>query len=193
MSTGAGAHDQTHLDLLFLHALQALPSSEIATVEAQIAACAGCQQELNALRPIVGSLVAWPTDILRPPCSLWDRLARRIAADTGTQPVPAPPPQRAEAEWEDVAPGISCKLLATDTENNRVSMLVRLAPGTDYPPHRHAGIEELHLLHGELMIDDRKLYPGDYNRAEPGTMDRRVWSETGCTCVLITSIRDVIL
>ena len=91
------------------------------------------------------------------------------------------------------APGISCKLLATDTERNRVSMLVRLDPGTEYPPHLHAGVEELHLLHGELMIGDRKLLPGDYNRAESGSVDRRVWSETGCTCVLLTSCDDVIL
>ena len=84
------------------------------------------------------------------------------------------------------------KLLATDADRDRVSMLVRLAPGTDYPPHRHAGLEELHLLSGELMIDDRKLHPGDYNRSERGSVDRRVWSETGCTCVLVTSTRDVI-
>jgi anti-sigma factor ChrR (cupin superfamily) len=71
-------------------------------------------------------------------------------------------------------------------------MLVRLAPGVDYPPHMHAGVEELHLLDGELWIDERKLYPGDYNRAEPGTSDQRVWSETGCTCVLITSPGDVL-
>jgi anti-sigma factor ChrR (cupin superfamily) len=89
-----------------------------------------------------------------------------------------------------VAPGISCKLLARDTERDIVSMLVRLVPGGEYPPHTHAGIEELHLLDGELWIDERKLYPGDYNRAEPGTGDKRVWSETGCTCVLITSTRD---
>jgi len=63
----------------------------------------------------------------------------------------------------------------------------------DYPPHRHAGVEELHLLHGELMIDDKKLYPGAYNRAEADTVDYRVWSETGCTCVLLTSYKDVIL
>jgi quercetin dioxygenase-like cupin family protein len=93
----------------------------------------------------------------------------------------------AEPEWKEAAPGISCKLLATDTEKNRVSMLVRLASGTEYPPHRHAGPEELHLLYGELMIGDRRLYPGDYNRAEPGSADHRVWSETGCTCVLVTS------
>jgi len=28
-------------------------------------------------------------------------------------------------------------------------MLVRLAPGAEYAPHRHAGAEELHLLGGE--------------------------------------------
>ena len=78
-------------------------------------------------------------------------------------------------------------------ERNRVSMLVRLAPGTDYPPHRHAGVEELHLLYGELMIDDKKLYPGDYIRAEADSVDHRVWSDTGCTCVLLTSTKDVIL
>lgn len=186
-------HHRDHLDLLFLHALHALPSSEVALVEAQLAGCAECRQEMETLRPVVGALVAWPTDILRSPASLWERLAERVAAETGTQPVVAPARRDAPAEWEDVAPGISCKVLATDRDNDRVSMLVRLAPGTDYPPHRHAGVEELHLLHGDLMIDDRKLYPGDYNRAEAGTMDRRVWSETGCTCVLITSPRDVLL
>jgi anti-sigma factor ChrR (cupin superfamily) len=71
-------------------------------------------------------------------------------------------------------------------------MLVRLAPGGVYPPHVHAGVEELHLLEGELFIEERKLYPGDYNRGEPGTRDTLVWSETGCTCVLITSTRDVL-
>ena len=82
--------------------------------------------------------------------------------------------------------------MATDTERHRVSMLVRLLPGVDYPPHTHAGLEELFLLDGELWIDDRKLYAGDYNRAEAGSSDKRVWSETGCTCVLITSTQDVL-
>jgi len=55
------------------------------------------------------------------------------------------------------------------------------------------GVPWARLLDGELLVDDKKLYPGDYLRSEPGTMDRRVWSETGCTCVLLTSFRDVIL
>jgi anti-sigma factor ChrR (cupin superfamily) len=190
MSSASDKHGQHHAELLSLYALQALPSSEVPAFEAHVSACADCQHELETLRPTIDSFVSWPTDVLRPSASLGERLAQRIAAETGGKPV-LPAPQRwVEPEWKEVAPGISCKLLATDTERDRVSMLVRLAPGVDYPPHSHAGLEELHLLHGELMIDDRKLYPGDYNRAEPGTVDNRVWSETGCTCVLITSTRD---
>ena len=134
----------------------------------------------------------WLSGLLRPSAPLQARLARRIAAETGAEPVLPLTPQWQEPDWEEVAPGIFCKLLATDEARDRVSMLVRLAPGVAYPPHTHAGVEELHLLDGELWIDERKLYPGDYNRGEPGAGDKRVWSETGCTCVLITSTRDVL-
>ena len=172
--------------------MQALPASEVSVFESHISSCAQCRQELASLRPVVDAFVAWPTDVLRPAASLQARLARRIADETGEKPVlPQSTPWR-EPEWKEVAPGIFCKLLATDAERQRVSMLVRLLPGVDYPPHTHAGVEELHLLDGELWIDERKLYPGEYNRAEPGTGDKRVWSETGCTCVLITSTRDIL-
>jgi DNA-directed RNA polymerase specialized sigma24 family protein len=130
--------------------------------------------------------------VLNPSAAVWERLAQRIALETGGEPMPLETRQWSAPEWEEVAPGISCKLLATDREKARVSMLVRLGPGIDYPPHRHAGVEELHLLEGELWIDDRKLHAGDYNRADPGTADQRVWSETGCACVLITSPEDVL-
>ncbi len=190
--TASRSHDERHVERVALYALRALPADEIVAVEAGIAACAGCRRELESLGPVVGSLVLWPTDVLRPPTPLWDRLADRIAAETGQTPVPAPPRPPAEAEWREVAPGISVKLLTTDDDDHRVTLLVRLAPGTDYPPHRHAGSEELYLLDGELMINDRTLHPGDFSRAERGSVDRRIRSETGCTCVLITSADDVL-
>jgi anti-sigma factor ChrR (cupin superfamily) len=173
-------------------ALQALPASEVAAAEAHIASCPDCQRELRSLRPVVDRFVSWPTDVLRPTTSLQTRLALRIAEETGRQPVLPPARQWSEPEWEQVAPGIECKLLATDTERHRVSMLVRLAPDASYPAHTHAGVEELHLLDGELFIDGRKLVPGDYNYGAPGTGDQRVWSKTGCTCVLITSTKDTL-
>jgi DNA-directed RNA polymerase specialized sigma24 family protein len=166
-------------------------------------------RDAPAYDPTIGSVIGWVmgkarnraverlkleqelnADVLSPTTFLWGAIAKRIVSESGLLPVFTAPQSWTEPDWKEVAPGIACKLLATDEQRERVSMLVRLAPGIDYPPHTHAGVEELHLLHGELWIDQRKLQPGDYNRAEPGTRDTRVWSETGCTCVLITSPRD---
>ena len=183
-------------ELTSAYALQVLPASDVAGAEAHIAACPECQRELESLRPVIDRFVSWPTDVLRPTASLQARLAQRIAEETGQPPMPPPElpagRQWSEPDWEEVAPGIECKLLATDAERQRVSMLVRLAPGASYPAHTHAGVEELHLLDGELWIDARKLVPGDYSYGAPGEGDEQVWSEAGCTCVLVTSTRDIL-
>lgn len=186
-------HHENGSDLsetLCLHALHALTRTEAQEMEAHLAACDECRRELDHLRSVVGSFAFWPTDVVRPPAPLWSRIAERISGEAGERLDDAASDDWTEPEWSDVAPGIACKLLATDHEKHRISMLVRLAPGAEYPPHTHAGVEELHLLHGELLIDERKLYPGDYNLGQPGMSDQRVWSETGCTCVLITSTLD---
>ena len=189
--TGTDKDRCAQSELTSAYALQILPASEIAAAEAHIASCPDCRRELESLWPVIDRFVSWPVDVLRPPRPLQDRLALRIA-ETGAEPVPPPARQWREPDWEPVAPGIECKLLAADTERHRISMLVRLAPGASYPPHTHAGVEELHLLDGELWIDERKLLPGDYNYGPPGASDERVWSETGCTCVLVTSTRDIL-
>jgi anti-sigma factor ChrR (cupin superfamily) len=180
------------LDLVSAYALGALPPADVPAFESHLAACEECRRELDALRPVVGAFDAWPADVLRPSPSLQARLASRIAEERGGTAVVPPPSGYREPEWDEVAPGIFCKILANDAARSRVSMLVRLLPGVEYPPHTHAGLEELHLLDGELWIDDLKVYPGDYNRAEAWTSDKRVWSETGCTCVLITSTKDML-
>jgi anti-sigma factor ChrR (cupin superfamily) len=178
-------------ELVCVYALDALPPSEVPALEAHLAECAACRHELEQLRTVVDGFVAWPTDVLRPSASLQSRLAERISKETGSTPV-VPACEYHEPDWEEVAPGIFTKILARDTERDRVTMLVRLLPGVSYPPHTHAGVEELHLLDGELWIEDRLLYPGDYNYGSPGHSDQRVFSETGCTCVLITSPSDVL-
>jgi hypothetical protein len=171
------------------YVLGLIPVAEAPALESHLAVCNECSGRLDALRRVIESFAVWPADVLRPSATLRQRLAERIAAETGKKPMLSQA-RWAEPAWEQAAPGITCKLLATDSKNDQVSMLVRLAPGVEYPPHTHAGREELHLLDGELWIDERKLYPGDYNRAESGSSDQRVWSETGCMCLLITSTRD---
>src|SRR5258706_6053937 len=81
-STLNGKHcDQA--ELVSAYALHALPSSDVAAVEAHLSSCPQCRRELDMLRPLIDSFVSWPTDVLRPAASLQERLARRIAAETG--------------------------------------------------------------------------------------------------------------
>lgn len=179
-------------ELAYAYALNVVSLNEGFAMQEHLASCPVCEREVESLRTVVNRFVAWPTDLLRPSISLQERLALRLAEELGEPPVRPSAPRWAEPEWEQVAPGIECKLLATDTKQHRVSMLVRLAPGAHYPGHTHADVEELYLLDGELWIDGRKLCPGDYSHGAPGESDERVRSETGCTCVLITSTQDIL-
>ena len=177
-------------DSLPEYVLRTLPTDAALAVERHAADCVHCRREIDELRRVVDALSAWGTDLLRPPQSLRWRVAGRIAAETGSERISAA--AQPEPPWQQVTPGIQVKVLSADAQTDRMSMLVRLAPGFAYPSHRHADVEELWLLDGELWIDGRRLVPGDYNRAEPGTADQLVWSGTGCTCVLATSANDVL-
>ena len=191
MSPTENAKPCPHRDDVGAYALGSLPAAERRTLEGHISGCVECQSELRGFRPLAAAFaVALPEDRLRPARSIEERLAQRISGRAAMREGPAS--DWIEPEWDEVSPGIFCKLLANDAERHRVSMLVRLLPNVEYPPHTHAEFEELHLLEGELWIDDRKLYPGDFNRADTPTSDRRVWTETGCTCVLVTSTRDIL-
>lgn len=193
MSDNRHARDPEHADRLMMYALGTLPAREVPAMEAHLAECAECRGEVAGLRPVVDSFVAWPRAVVRPTTPLWQRLALRVEQESGAQaPADLDDDDWKEPEWQEAAPGLTYQVLSNDADTHRVTLLVRLEPGADYPPHVHAGLEELHLLEGELWIDERKLKPGDCNRAEAGTGDKRVWSETGCTCVLITSSRDIL-
>src|SRR5262249_23670595 len=110
-----------------------LPESEMQSFEAHLSSCPECRQEIESLRQVIDSFASWPTDVLRPSGSLWKRVSQRIGGESSPEP-PFPPAQPlVEPEWEQAAEGIFCKVLAVDEETDRVTMLVRLAPGTDYP------------------------------------------------------------
>lgn len=201
----AGTHDQLALNelferthrLVFTLIIRLIEDVEIAE-ELTLDVFQDVSRHAASFDPTASTVLAWIMNLARFRALQRLELARTKNEEGLTRRAgPRPPAQHAfqwmEPEWDEVAPGIACKLLARDAQKDRISMLVRLAPGVEYPAHTHAGLEELHLLAGDLWIDERRLFPGDYNRAERGTSDRRVYSETGCTCVLITSSEDVLL
>ncbi len=73
------------LDDLALYALDALEADDVGTIEAHLAACAACRQELTAHEEALGALVEDG-----PPPALWDAVQAQIR-DSGPTPVNGAP------------------------------------------------------------------------------------------------------
>jgi anti-sigma factor ChrR (cupin superfamily) len=98
----------------------------------------------------------------------------------------------ADLPWEQVAPGISRKILALDSGRSYSTSLIRAEAGAIYPRHRHAGVEELLVLEGDLRIHGVVMRTGDYCRAEPGSLHEETFTEGGCILLQIASQLDQI-
>src|SRR5271163_4412364 len=96
--------------------------------------------------------------------------------------------------WEGTAiKGIETKVLFRDAANGMVTVLVRMAPGTSAPRHRHAEIEESYVLEGDVTISGVGMRPGDYCRAEPGSVHTGISTRGGCQFITIASERNELL
>ncbi len=92
-----------------------------------------------------------------------------------------------EINWRILAPGITYKPLYRDQVRNSDTLLIRMEPGCRYPSHRHAQVEELFLLSGDLHVEDQVMYAGDYCRADLGSVHDQSFTEGGCVFLLMAS------
>lgn len=120
----------------------------------------------------------------------WKRWAAR-SAKTGGFAV-----HRADPDaWEPTSiPGIEVQPLTVQPELRQATMLVRMAPGTAYPPHRHGGPEECFVLSGDLSVGtETELHTGDFQRAEAGSLHPVQSTRGGCLLLIQTSLDDELL
>lgn len=95
-------------------------------------------------------------------------------------------------DWQPTGvAGVEARQLFCDRDADRVTMLVRMAPGASYPAHVHGGPEECYVLEGDLLVGDALLMSaGDYQRAETGSTHPVQSTEGGCLLLLHSSLRD---
>ena len=81
--------------------------------------------------------------------------------------------------------GIFVKVLRYDEKSNRSpSILLKFEPGAKYPAHNHPGGEEVFVLEGKIKFGNKNLAAGDYLFTPPNGK-HAVWSESGCTMLLV--------
>ena len=193
-----------------LYVLGALAGDEKAAFEDHLRqGCETCQREIQSLEPVRDELAlsAVPAN---PPARVRERLLGLLAkVPRQPQDQRSAPPSKPfvspgillqqpgllisrsrEMEWEQVAPGIHRKLLFLDQERDYATSLLRVDAGTHYPSHRHADVEEILVLEGDLCLHGVVMGPGDYCRAEPESIHLETYSESGCLLLQLTSLHD---
>ncbi len=185
-----------------LYVLGTLEAAERAELERHLArGCATCQAAVARARELLVHLGSAAEESELPP-DLRARVLAVIAADQTQvwkrwETSGAPPllfVGAGEGAWETTgSPGVEVKRLFVDAPNDRVTMLVRMAPGTAYPRHRHAGAEECYVLRGDLHLPGLVLHAGDYQRAEAESIHGVQSTEHGCLLFIVSSLHDELL
>lgn len=192
MSTGAEMPQNLH-ELAPLYALGGLSAREEAEFEQHLKECPECARELRAYTEVAAAVGESAEAKPRPELKkkLMERV-REAPRDPGvllhqagifvTRPE--------ELHWKRVAPGIDFKLLYRDAARSYNTCLVRMAPGSRYPSHRHTEVEELFLLTGDLHLGEDVMYAGDYCRAESDSIHGEIFTNGGCTYLVMSSSKD---
>lgn len=131
-----------------------------------------------------------------PRSSLKERLMARVEGHTDVRLDPFRGltfVKASEGAWQELAPGISAKVLFVDPVSRRATALVRMAPCSSYAPHRHAEAEERYVLEGGCFCGGRELKTGDYHRAEADTVHHDTSSDDGCLLLVISSPQNEML
>lgn len=167
------------LELLPLYAMDALGDDDVAEVERGLAAHPALRREVARWRDAFAALA-----LTEEPAAADPRVRIRLLASLGApgaaigrfaaevaelfdMSIDAARAALARADdaasWKPLLPGIECLTVAAGPRfADRMCNLVRVAPGTRFPCHRHVGEEVSLVLHGGAhMSDGRDLRPGD--------------------------------
>ncbi len=203
-------------EMAVLYALGSLEPAEARSFEEHMTReCPFCAREAAGWKETVGQLGAAESagpeggGASNPPASLRRELIERISAGRTERArsiqvwkewnKPAESPRSpglhivraAEGEMLPTGvPGVSVKKLSADPDRRYVTMLVKMDPGSSYPCHRHAGVEECYVLQGDLRVGDNLLNAGDYQRADQESLHGVQSTEKGCLLLILSSQDD---
>ncbi len=192
MSDRRAAHDLR--DIAAMYALGALSQHEARYFEEHLTeGCDACLAELKAFELTVGAL-GYSTPEEQPPARVRAVLTAMVST---TGPGQTDEPDLAgdlkqfvsilasDGRWLELREGVLLKNLHVDRATGIATSLVRMLPGTALPVHQHIGVEQFFVIEGDCHVAGQKLMPGDYHRAEAGSIHESTYTVDGTLFLLI--------
>lgn len=98
--------------------------------------------------------------------------------------------QLTDLRWKPyLVPGVQVARLHVDKQKREVAYLMRAEAGVCLPVHRHAQVEEILILEGDLSIEQKAYAQGNYIRSLPGSL-HSPQTVGGCLAFVRTSLDD---
>ncbi len=189
-----------------LFALGSLPTTEAAAFAEEMARLPALAAEVGGLRRLTNHLEGALERTPPPPPWMKERMLDRVRAERAR---PAQPwrgwqaPRGEEQQFivrRDAAPfeptafdGVDTRRLNVDPKTGRITMLVRMRPGSIYPSHEHGGYEECFVLEGDIDVGGTQMKAGDYQLSPQGSRHPRQSTRDGCLLLITTSPDDQLL
>lgn len=194
------ADDDCFCELAALYALNVLEEQESRLVEEQIAQCPDLAAELAEFQTAVAA-IPYSSPPVTMAEDLKDRLFQRLGLETPSEEpatvtrsrpmiIPHIAVKSQDIVWQPhPVPGVAIATLHVDPVNREMVGLLKAAAGVHYPLHRHAGVEEIFMVEGDLVIGEEVYSSGDYIRSSPGSVHAPE-TRGGCMFFFRTSLDD---
>ena len=122
-----------------------------------------------------------------PPAGTFEKILDRIEGEGAG--LPGTQTNRAGgANWFEIGPGITARVLYVDRTEKRQHLLIRMAPGASYQPHAHDSDEQTLVIEGDLSFGPLDLKAGDFHAAMASSSHPPGRTVNGCLVHVIMSI-----
>jgi len=175
-------------ETLAAYAAGTLDEARALIVRMHLSLCNDCSSEAGRYEAVGGALL----DAARPaplrPGALDDTL-RRLDAEVGDEPAGQPEPLAAYrlGRWRWVGPGVYRRSVSVPQRESVKVFMLKAAPGTRLPRHRHGGTEWTCVLEGAFEHAFGRYGPGDFDEADE-SMEHHPTVAAGVPCICIVAL-----
>jgi putative transcriptional regulator len=158
-------------------------------VAMHLARCQSCSRQVGAFEAVGGSLLdSGPVSSMRP--DALERALDRIGKVSTREPETAADPLASYAQkpWRWVGPGVYRRAVDVDDGEGIKVFMLKAAPGTELPHHKHTGYEWTCVLEGAFEHQFGRFGPGDFDEADE-TMEHKPTVCEGVPCICIVALQ----
>ena len=168
-------------------------------VATHLSLCADCRSAVRTFEHVGGALLEniEPTALRigaldRALAQLDEPAAAESAASALHPPVgsdlPAPLSQYALGSWRWIGPGVQWRSVDLPSDDGVRVFMLKAAPKTRLPRHRHTGSEWTCVFQGAFQHDLGRYGPGDFDEADE-TVEHNPVVEDGVACICLVALQ----